>query len=196
MQWLRSFTLFGTLLVLAGQATAGIVRVEVGPATDGQVAIRSRDARQQLIATAVYEDGTLVDVTRDATWTISDPAVLAVDPTGLAIPKADGTVDVTVAIDGKSTSLKVAVSGFASPLPVNFRNQIVPIFTKLGCNGGGCHGKSGGQNGFRLSLLGFYPEDDFEFLRKESRGAPHLPRDAHRKSAPEKSRRAKPPRWR
>lgn len=170
MQWLRSFTLFGTLLVLAGQATAGIVRVEVGPATDGQVAIRSRDARQQLIATAVYEDGTLVDVTRDAAWSISDPAVLAVDPTGLAIPKADGTVDVTVAIDGKSTSLKVAVSGFASPLPVNFRNQIVPIFTKLGCNGGGCHGKSGGQNGFRLSLLGFYPEDDFEFLRKESRG--------------------------
>jgi hypothetical protein len=170
MQWLRSFTLFGTLLVLAGQATAGIVRVELGPAADGQVAIRSRDARQQLIATAVYEDGTLLDVTRDATWTISDPAVLAVDSTGLAIPKADGNVEVTAAIDGKSTSLKVAVSGFASPLPVNFRNQIVPIFTKLGCNGGGCHGKSGGQNGFRLSLLGFYPEDDFEFLRKESRG--------------------------
>ncbi len=170
MQWLRSFTVFGTLLVLAGQATAGIVRVELGPATDGQVTIRSRDARQQLIATAVYEDGTLQDVTRDAAWTISDPAVLAVDATGLAIPKGDGNVVVTAAIDGKSATLAVAVSGFANPLPVNFRNQIVPIFTKLGCNGGGCHGKSGGQNGFRLSLLGFYPEDDFEFLRKESRG--------------------------
>ena len=170
MQWLRSFTVFGTLLVLAGQATAGIVRVEVGPAADGQVTIRSRDARQQLIATAVYEDGTLQDVTRDATWTISDPALLAVDATGMATPKGDGNVVVTASIDGKSTSLNVAVSGFANPLPVNFRNQIVPIFTKLGCNGGGCHGKSGGQNGFRLSLLGFYPEDDFEFLRKESRG--------------------------
>ncbi|MFM8479526.1 MAG: DUF1549 domain-containing protein [Planctomycetaceae bacterium] len=170
MQWLRSFTVFGTLLVLAGQATAGIVRIELGPAADGQVTIRSRDARQQLIATAVYEDGTLQDVTRDATWTLSDPAVLAVDATGMATPKGDGNVVVTASIDGKSTSLNVAVSGFANPLPVNFRNQIVPIFTKLGCNGGGCHGKSGGQNGFRLSLLGFYPEDDFEFLRKESRG--------------------------
>src|SRR5690606_9093862 len=46
----------------------------------------------------------------------------------------------------------------------------VPIFTKLGCNGGGCHGKSGGQNGFRLSLLGFVPHDDYEYLVKESRG--------------------------
>ncbi|MEY3174647.1 MAG: hypothetical protein RLZZ436_2561 [Planctomycetota bacterium] len=170
MQWLRSFTVFGTLLVLAGQAAAGIVRVELGPAADGQVIIRSRDARQQLIATAVYEDGTLQDVTRDVTWTISDPAVLAVDPTGLAVPMGDGNVVATATIDGQSASVKVAVSGFVNPLPVNFRNQIVPIFTKLGCNGGGCHGKSGGQNGFRLSLLGFYPEDDFEFLRKESRG--------------------------
>ena len=33
-------------------------------------------------------------------------------------------------------------------LPINFANHIVPIFTKLGCNSGGCHGKSGGQNGF------------------------------------------------
>ena len=170
MHCFKSLAVFGTLLLLLNPAHAGIVRVDVGPASEGQVAIRSRDARQQLIATAVYEDGTLVDVTRDAAWTISDPNVLAIDQTGLAIPKADGNVVVTAAIDGKSAELKVAVSGFANPLPVNFRNQVVPIFTKLGCNGGGCHGKSGGQNGFRLSLLGFYPEDDFEFLCKESRG--------------------------
>ena len=46
----------------------------------------------------------------------------------------------------------------------------MPIFTKFGCNGGGCHGKSGGQNGFRLSLLGFEPEEDYEYLVKEGRG--------------------------
>ena len=62
------------------------------------------------------------------------------------------------------------VERFANPLPINFKNQIVPIFTKLGCNSGGCHGKASGQNGFKLSLLGFYPEDDYEFLVKESRG--------------------------
>ena len=63
-----------------------------------------------------------------------------------------------------------ASSGLPIRLPINFKNQIVPIFTKLGCNSGGCHGKASGQNGFKLSLLGFYPEDDYEFLVKESRG--------------------------
>src|SRR5213080_3985095 len=54
--------------------------------------------------------------------------------------------------------------------PINFANQIVPIFTKAGCNAGGCHGKSSGQNGFKLSLLGFEPTEDYEHLIKEARG--------------------------
>ncbi|MFO0809465.1 MAG: DUF1549 and DUF1553 domain-containing protein [Gemmataceae bacterium] len=54
--------------------------------------------------------------------------------------------------------------------PLNFGNQVVPVFTKLGCNAGSCHGKQSGQNGFRLSLLGFDPELDYAALVKESRG--------------------------
>ncbi len=55
-------------------------------------------------------------------------------------------------------------------LPINFGNQIVPIFTKLGCNSGGCHGKASGQNGFKISLLGFDPDVDYNALVKEARG--------------------------
>jgi len=54
--------------------------------------------------------------------------------------------------------------------PVYFGTEVVPILTKLGCNGGGCHGKATGQNGFRLSLFGFEPEFDYEAIVKESRG--------------------------
>ncbi len=54
--------------------------------------------------------------------------------------------------------------------PVYFGTDVVPILTKLGCNGGGCHGKATGQNGFRLSLFGFEPEFDYEAIVKESRG--------------------------
>ncbi|MFM8724558.1 MAG: Ig domain-containing protein, partial [Planctomycetaceae bacterium] len=158
-----------------------VTRVEIAPATDNKVVIRSRDARQQLIATAVMADGTLQDVTRKATWTISSPALLSIDATGMAIPAGDGDITVTAAFEGQAATVNVSISGFATPLPINFRNQVVPMFTKLGCNGGGCHGKSGGQNGFRLSLLGFYPEDDYEFLRKESRGRrifPGMPQES------------------
>lgn len=53
---------------------------------------------------------------------------------------------------------------------IYFTTDIVPILTKLGCNGGGCHGKATGQNGFKISLLGFEPEVDYEGLVNEGRG--------------------------
>ncbi len=54
--------------------------------------------------------------------------------------------------------------------PVRFATDVVPILTKLGCNSGGCHGKATGQNGFKLSLLGFEPDFDYRTIVKESRG--------------------------
>jgi hypothetical protein len=55
--------------------------------------------------------------------------------------------------------------------PLNFVNDIVPILTKAGCNSGACHAKAGsGQRGFRLSLLGFEPQEDYEHIVKESKG--------------------------
>jgi hypothetical protein len=53
---------------------------------------------------------------------------------------------------------------------VSFLNDVVPILTRYGCNSGGCHGKATGQNGFRLSLLGFEPDFDHVALLRESRG--------------------------
>src|SRR5260370_1261358 len=53
---------------------------------------------------------------------------------------------------------------------VSFNTDVVPLLTKLGCNSGGCHGKATGQNGFKLSLLGFEPELDFEAIVQEAGG--------------------------
>src|SRR5262245_22139263 len=54
--------------------------------------------------------------------------------------------------------------------PINFENEIIPIFTKHSCNSGGCHGKAEGQNGFKLSLLGFDASFDYESIVTERRG--------------------------
>jgi hypothetical protein len=71
-------------------------------------------------------------------------------------------------------ALSMAVSLRAEDLPgkpLNFVNDIVPILTKADCNTGGCHAKAiTGQRGFRLSLLGFEPEEDYEHIVKEGRG--------------------------
>ncbi len=58
----------------------------------------------------------------------------------------------------------------AEPAGVSFTTEVVPTLTKLGCNTGGCHGKAEGQNGFKLSLFGFEPQDDYEYIAKEARG--------------------------
>jgi hypothetical protein len=61
-----------------------------------------------------------------------------------------------------------------------FATDVVPVLTRLGCNSGGCHGKATGQNGFRLSLLGFEPDVDFQAIVQEARGRRLLPSDPRR----------------
>ncbi|HUG91925.1 MAG TPA: DUF1549 domain-containing protein, partial [Planctomycetaceae bacterium] len=53
---------------------------------------------------------------------------------------------------------------------VSFRYDVLPAFTKAGCNAGTCHGTPTGKNGFRLSLRGYDPDLDFETLTREVHG--------------------------
>lgn len=146
--------------------------VKVEPTVNGKgITIRGRDARQQLYVTGEYSSGQLRDLTQGVTFSANPAGIINVDETGLVTPVKDGDVTVTAKTDkGVAGTLPIHVEGVARQIPINFKNQIAPIFTKLGCNSGGCHGKASGQNGFKLSLLGFYPEDDYEFLVKEARG--------------------------
>ena len=52
----------------------------------------------------------------------------------------------------------------------SFRQDVLPLLTKAGCNAGGCHGKLAGQNGFRLSLRGFAAEWDYDWITKDVNG--------------------------
>jgi hypothetical protein len=55
--------------------------------------------------------------------------------------------------------------------PSSFVRDIQPILTKSGCNAGACHAKAiTGQRGFRLSVLGFEPEEDYEAIVKQCKG--------------------------
>ena len=48
--------------------------------------------------------------------------------------------------------------------PPSFRQDVLPILTRYGCNSGACHGKLAGQNGFKLSLRAYAPEMDYPWL--------------------------------
>jgi hypothetical protein len=147
------------------------VTIETGRAQDGLFIVAGRDGGQQLVVTGNYSSGQLRDVTRDVTFTIAPEGIAKVDATGWVTAVAEGRATIHVkSAAGPEAQINVEVKNITQDLPVNFPNQVVPVFTKFGCNGGGCHGKSGGQNGFALSLLGFEPKEDFEHLVKEGRG--------------------------
>jgi hypothetical protein len=147
------------------------IAVETGRLKDGMVIVAGRDAGQQLVVTGTYATGQVRDLTRDVTYSISPEGIARVDASGWVTTLAEGRAKIQVkSAAGPEASVEVEVRNIAQDLPVNFPNQVTPVFTKFGCNGGGCHGKSGGQNGFALSLLGFEPKEDFEHLVKEGRG--------------------------
>lgn len=135
------------------------------------VVIRGPEARLQIVATARYSSGQVRDWTQQVTYSAAPAGIVQIEPSGAITPLSNGSARITATGErGLNCWINVTVERFDSPTPVNFPNQITPIFTKLGCNSGGCHGKSGGQNGFRLSLLGFEPAKDYRYLAKESRG--------------------------
>ena len=53
---------------------------------------------------------------------------------------------------------------------VSFELDVMPILSKAGCNGGGCHGALAGKGGFRLSLFGYDPKSDYLTITRDARG--------------------------
>src|SRR3954451_10948183 len=64
----------------------------------------------------------------------------------------------------------VAALGFPPANAPSFLNEVVPLLTRQGCNQGSCHGKGSGQNGFRLSLRGYAPDWDHDWMTREFDG--------------------------
>ncbi|HEY5314446.1 MAG TPA: S-layer protein, partial [Pirellulales bacterium] len=159
----------------AAQAVASepIASLELTAADEPGVAavLSGRDCRQQLIVTGRTASGRLLDLTDKVAFSSRPTGIVEIDASGLVRPLTDGQVTIEARHQrGLMARARVDVRNCRSDLAVNFPNEVVPVFTKFGCNSGGCHGKSGGQNGFRLSLLGFEPTEDFEHLVKEGRG--------------------------
>jgi hypothetical protein len=155
------------LACLCGGVFAAEPRLLVFPE---RIELRGVDREHGVLVTRVEADGRKTDVTREAQFSSSAPAVMTVGKSGQAQAVADGAGELVVAVDKLSARVPVTVSGMAGAVVPSFRNDIEPILTKTGCNQGGCHGKLAGQNGFRLSLRGFAPEWDYGWITSEVNG--------------------------
>ncbi len=144
---------------------------EAGGNSNGVLPLTGSEARRQLIVTGFNSQGREIDLTRSVTYSVVPEGIAHVTTDGVVIPTGDGMAEVTARTSsGLTAQLPIIVSQYEFTPPVDFNNQVIPILTKYGCNGGGCHGAARGQNGFMLSLLGFEPDHDVDHIARESRG--------------------------
>jgi hypothetical protein len=158
------------------------IQIRYSAYEEDELFLRGIGARRQLVVTGKFHDGDERDLTRKVRVEAQPAGIVEVSKDGWIKPLSDGEATLTIhAVGNLKASVQVKTEESGDIQKVNFPNEITPLFTKYGCNGGGCHGKSGGQNGFRLSLLGFEPDEDYEYIVKEGRGRRIFP------SAPERS---------
>jgi hypothetical protein len=171
-----STVLLGTLISAPAAATSGEARRRTAPGEFTEISVVPREsqiigrrATQQLIATGRAPDNSNVDLTRDVDWTSSNPEVAVVSARGQVTPKRDGTTTI-IARSSLSASATVTVAGMKVESPVSFRRDVIPALSQAGCNTGACHGTPTGKGGFRLSLRGYLPDQDFAILSREAGG--------------------------
>ncbi|MGO9262317.1 MAG: DUF1553 domain-containing protein [Bryobacteraceae bacterium] len=133
------------------------------------VELTGPEARQQLLAEATAGDHQ-EDWTRDAEWSSSDPKIATVDGHGVVLPAGDGQAQITARAKGRTATASVRVEGSHAPFQWSFRNHVIPVMTKMGCNQGACHGALAGKNGFKLTLRGYDPLADYDTLTRQSVG--------------------------
>ena len=128
----------------------------------------NRDS-QSLVCQAVYENGITKDVTHEVAWEIANPEFVR-HSSNVLHPISDGKTQLKVTYDQFSIDVPVSVESAVVRPPISFKNDVMPVFSKSGCNAGSCHGAARGKDGFRLSLYGFDPDGDYHRLTREMLG--------------------------
>src|SRR5262249_14704817 len=82
----------------------------------------------------------------------------------------DGQTVITTSVHGKRVTANVKVSKTKESSAPSFRNEIIPLLTKIGCNSGACHGALAGKGGFKLSLRGYAPALDHFVMTRQALG--------------------------
>ncbi len=135
-----------------------------------EISLKGPHARQQLVVTGKYADGTARDLTAFVDYRVDGPTLANVEAEGFVVPMSDGVGNIVVRAGDKSMAVAIKVVDFAKPTPISFRNDVVASLNVGGCNAGACHGTPSGKNGFKLSLRGYDPDSDFIQLTRDVLG--------------------------
>lgn len=122
----------------------------------------------RLLVSALRKDGLWEDVSERAKLESLEPGVVCIDD-GKAVPVRDGRARVRASAGGLVAEAGVLVRGAGLGRGPDFELDVLPVLTRFGCNGGACHGSAVGQGDFKLSLLAYDADADYEALAVEMR---------------------------
>ncbi len=137
-------------------------------------------AAQQLLALTQEHGQVIGDLTGRAKFTSSNAAVAVVDEAGRVRAVGDGEAVITAVHEKQRATAKVKVTRTKEPFTWSFRNHVIPVLTKIGCNSGACHGALAGKGGLKLSLRGYDPLTDHFVLTRQALGRRINPREPAR----------------
>ncbi len=146
-----------------------------------RITLHGPDASQYVIVESRSNEHLVGDATATATLRVENPSLATVTSGGVVSPIADGETRLIARIGDREASVPLVVKGFGTRTIRSFRNDVLPVLTRSGCNSGACHGAAAGKNGFRLTLRGYGPEIDFDVITRQTLGR------RIDKSAPERS---------
>ncbi|MCA9136331.1 MAG: S-layer protein, partial [Planctomycetales bacterium] len=100
---------------------------------------------------------------------VADPGIALIND-GIVTAVSDGETVLRVQVDEQTIEVPIVVANTKVEHQWSFRNDVQSVLAKSGCNMGACHGALAGKGGFRLSLRGYDPHQDFLSITRQARG--------------------------
>jgi len=141
-----------------------LAKIDILPAA---ITISGSHYDQSLVVEGTFTDGHQEDLTAQVTLASSDSKVARIS-NNFAVAEGNGQATITATLQGNRSSIPISIENFTAPAAWNFRNDVQPVLTKMGCNSGPCHGAAAGKNGFKLTLRGYDAETDYFTLTHQA----------------------------
>jgi len=119
---------------------------------------------QRFVVLGRYSDGLERDVTASSHLAVVDPKVAAINDPARVAARTDGETFLKAEFGGRLVQSRVHVTDARQERLPTFARDVEAIFTRRGCNGSNCHGGVKGRGGFKLSLNGAYPREDYRWV--------------------------------
>ena len=150
----------------AAQSIAEPIELRIYPQT---IALNGARDSHRVIAQTVFADGITTGVTAHLGLKIADQSIARLE-NGRVFPTADGKTILTVTYKNFTKEIPITVADSQTDDVLSFQLDVMPVFSRTGCNAGSCHGAARGKDGFRLSLFGYDAKGDYFRLTREMLG--------------------------